>query len=313
MALAQGASSFHWRHELRAIARRRSLSVIAAALVIAGCAAPAPESKAPSATTPSASATPTTPASAPAATSSPTPTEAPSTAFGYSDILRVEVNGLAVRQAPLLSSGLAQGFRSQEPIGDVRLDAGDFVSVELGPLPIGDTVWYLVWPAEDAQLMYSTVSWDADGNGPAGGGDPGWMAASVGDEPYLTLYRPAEASESGSPSAGSTILLAAGTGNYESPPQGRHDNFAFRWAVAVDNHPAPCAFSVTLVPAGGAASPVLAVETSTTDVEQGPFGGAGSGVYPPWDPAAGGSWDSFTVSIKSGCTWAVMLWPLPHD
>jgi hypothetical protein len=234
----------------------------------------------------------------------------PATDFQYWDILRVEVSGPAVREAPMLSSHLLQavpvgGVPAGEPLGDVRLDAGDFVSVHLGPLPIGDTVWYLVWPAEDARLGYSTVWWD---DVPVDGGvRPGWVAASVGKDQYLTLYRRSETSpiEQG-------FLVVSGTGDHESGPQARHDLFAFNWAVAVDDSPSPCAFSVTLVPEDGAA-PVVAVETSTTDVKQGAMSGSGSQVETPWGPSAGGSWDSFTVSISSGCTWAVGLWPAGHD
>jgi len=263
---------------------------------------------------PSPSAVPTS--SAGATPIRPTPPSAPSaspsvsTGFQYGDILRVEVNRLAVREAPMLSSRLLQGDRvvgvpEPEPLGDVRLNAGDFVSVYLGPLSIGDTVWYLVWPAEDARLGYSTVSWDTVP--PAGGSRPGWVAASVGEDQYLTLYRRSEPSE-----IGESFLMVSGTGDFESGPLPRHDLWGFNWAVALNDHPSPCAFSVTLVPEEGA-EPVLAVETSTTDVEQGPVTGPGSQIGMPWGPSAGGSWDSFTVSVSSGCTWAVGLWLHGHD
>jgi len=238
------------------------------------------------------------------------------TGFQYSDILRVEVNGLAVRQAPSLTSPLAQGYRNDAvtmvPTGDVRLNAGDFVSVHLGPLPIGDTVWYMVWPAEDARLHYSpTATWDSNGDiETVGGSDPAWVAASVSEDQYLTLYqRPSTSEIEQFLPVGLTL---SGMGDYESEPQARHDLFLFNWAAAVDDHPSPCAFSVTLVPEDGA-EPVVAIETSTSDVAQGPLGGPGAVPSTPWGPSAGSSWDSFTVSITSGCTWTVGLHALHHD
>jgi hypothetical protein len=303
---------------LRATARR-SLGVLAAALVIAGCTPPAArESQSPA---DSQAASPSASEAQPTA-SIGTPSASPSlhTGFDYSDILRVEVNGLAVRQAPSLTSPLAQGYRGSElitaqPTGDVRIDAGYFVRVELGPLWNGDTAWYLVWPAEDARLHNNTGTWwDSNGDFATGGGvDPGWVAASVGENLYLTLYRqpePGEIEQYRWIEQG--FLMVSGTGNYESGPQARHDLFGFNWVVAVDGHFSPCPFSISLVPEDGA-EPVVVIQTSTTDVEQGPVTGPGSQIELPWGSSAGGTWDSFAVSINSGCTWAVGLWPAAHD
>lgn len=123
-------------------------------------------------TVPTAAATPTS-----TAPTMPMPTDAPraspsvAAGFQYQDILRVEVNGLAVREAPSRTSPLAQGYEAVggtvQPLGDVRLDAGYFVSVHLGPLRNGDTVWYLVWPAADAVLNYNPGPWwDSNGGSP---------------------------------------------------------------------------------------------------------------------------------------------------
>jgi hypothetical protein len=304
--------------ELRALAGRR-LAVLAVALVCISCTAPAAqESHPPSGTaaaTATAGVTPTaaqTPSLTPIAASSASPSVL--TGFQYSDVLRVEVNGLAVRQAPLLTSPLAQAYRfdgvRNVPLGDVRLNAGDFVSVHLGPLPVGDTVWYLVRPAEDARLGYSTVAWDA-GSG-VGPGDPGWVAASVGLNQYLTLQRRPEASEiEQSLPVGVTV---SGTGDYESGPQPRHDMFLFNWAAAVIDGSARCAFSVTLLPDDGSEPVAVAVQTSTTNVAQGALQGPAAVASTPWAPTpAGGPGHSFTVSIKSGCAWAVGLHSLAHD
>ena len=213
----------------------------------------------------------------------------------------------------MLTSPLAQGYRdvvgTAQPTGDVRINAGYFVSVHLGPLRNGDTVWYLVWPAEDARFHYNTgIWWDSNGDfDTVGGVDPGWVAASVGDDQYLTQYRQAEPT-----GIGEGFLMLSGTGDYESGPLPRYDLWGFNWAVAANDHPSPCAFAVTLVPEEGA-EPFVAVKTSTIDVEQGPVTGPRSQIGMPWGPSAGGSWDAFTVSISSGCTWTVGLWLHGHD
>jgi hypothetical protein len=306
--------------ELRVTARLGGVSGLAAVLVCLGCTAPAAhESRDPSAPLAASSTQSAIPATA--STASPTaepsvtaaPTVGPSavTEFGFSDILRVEVNGLAVRVSPTLNSPLAQGI---ERPGDVRLDAGDYVSVELGPLPAGDVVWYLVWPAEDARLNYSTVSWDINGDDPAGGVNPGWVAASVGEDQYLTLHRSPDPSEYESwPAGGPMTLMMSGSGDYVSEPLVQHDLFDFDWAAVVHDEAAPCSFSVTLLPEGGAES-IVVLETSVSDVEQGPVAGEAGLVDVPWDASAGDAGDAlFTLSVRSRCAWTLKLTPLAHD
>jgi hypothetical protein len=125
------------------------LPILLVCLATAGCAAEVAQSTSPNvdeAATSTATAIPSvsattastaSPTAKPSVTAPPTPGSSVITGFGFSDILRVEVNGLAVRVSPTLSSPLAQGI---ERAGDVRLDAGDYVSVELGRLAIGDVV-----------------------------------------------------------------------------------------------------------------------------------------------------------------------------
>jgi hypothetical protein len=294
-------------------------------MACASCAAPAAqESRPPSATlaatfTPSASGTTAggttapspSPTAEPTAIAPPTPDSSVIAGFGFSDILRVEVNGLAVRVSPALGSPLAQGI---ERTGDVRLDAGDYVSVELGPLAIEDVVWYLVWPAEDARLNYSTAWWDTNGDDPLGGVNPGWVAASVGEDQYLTLYLETDPSEYASwPAGGPTTLMVSGTGDYVSEPQVQHDLFDFDWAAAVNDGLAPCSFSVTLLPEDGA-EPVVASEASIADVDQGSVSGPEGLIHTPWGASAGTTGGPlFTVSVRSGCAWTLKLAPLPHD
>ena len=302
---------------------RRSLGILAAVLLCVGCSSEAAPSVGIAATatprvvttplpslltspepTPAVTSPTSTPASSP--TDPPVVTPTPPKAFKYSDILRVGVDGLAVRASPTRSARLLQGDREAEPIGDIRLDEGDFVSVELGPLPVGDTVWYLVWPAEDARLHYSTITWST-GPEQDGGTIPGWVAASVGSDAYLSLHRkPTKREIEEFMPVG---LNVSGRGDYTSKPQKRHDLFLFRWAVSAENG-APCDFSVTLRPEDDA-KPFVAVDTSTREV-------ATSGTETmtpqlPWGPSAGGTWNSFDVSIKSGCTWTIRLSPLHHD
>jgi len=290
------------------------LAVIGFVVGAPGTAAESPQAAA----TASASGTPTT--ATPTSSPTPTPTSTPAASpavhvgFQYADILRVEVNGLAVRDAPLLSSSVVAGYRwdfraggLQEPVAEVRLGAGNTVIVELGPLPIGDTVWYQVSSVGHVE--------------PSTGGEPAfdyawagasWVAASVGDDQYLTLSQRLDphdfALEPFGPD-GPRVFTISGTGDYESGPQPRYDLFTLRWAVALDSHPEPCAFSVSLVPENGPEAEVV-VETSTSDVKQGPRSGPNSIRDLPWGQSAGGPWDSFNVSIRSGCTWTLTLVPL---
>jgi hypothetical protein len=256
-----------------------------------------------------------------------TPTQAPSASapaahvgFEDGDILRVEVNGLAVRQGPSVSSQLTQGARvaagpALEPMGDVRLAAGELVSVHLGPLLIGDTAWYVVWPAERyGHGSNDTYMWTSPDSGESSS-SPGWVAASVDQDQYLTLHRRPTTDVA---SEGHGTLMVAGSGNYESGPQGRNPFFALTWAVATEDRSAPCAFSMTLSPEGGAADAVVALEVSTADIAQGPTGTDGPFMQGAWvmgtvDWGTEGAWDTFTVSISSGCTWAVRLEPLGYS
>jgi hypothetical protein len=205
---------------------------------------------------------------------------------------------------------LVVGVPVAEPTGGVRLDKGDFVSVHLGPMQIGDTIWYLVWPAEGAMLFHSKISWNtaaSDGSGSS----PGWVAASVGPDDYVSLYRRPDPSEYGSFSTGGpATLMTNGHGDYESGPQARHDLFWIYWAVAARDS-SPCAFSMTLRPDGEAA-PVVAVAVTTSGFLQGPLTGPDS-PDTPWGRSAGGAWDTFTLAIDSSCTWAMRFAPMAHD
>ena len=294
--------------------QRRTSVLIGTALVlmVSGCAGAS--ASATSSDGGSLSPEPATPFSSPTTTTAPSASATVLVGFQYGDILRVEVNRLAVRQAPLLSSPLAQGYRfdgvSNVPTGDIRLNPGDFVSVHLGPLQVGDTIWYLVRPAKGGGSTAAPVAWDA-GSG-VGPGDPAWVAASVGADQYLTLDRRPETSEI--EQFLPVGITMSGTGDGESESQPRHDMFLFNWAAAVIDDSAPCAFSVTLRPDDGTDPPVVAAQASTPNVAQGALQGPGAVASTPWAPTpAGGLGHSFTVSVKSGCAWSVGLHSLAHD
>lgn len=225
--------------------------------------------------------------------------------FALNDILRVEVNRLAVRVAPYTHLPLATGWTLDgKSIGEVRLNIGDFVSVDLGPVKIGDTTWYRVWPAEGGQLHYSTISWDTKNNG-ANPVEPGWVAAAVGDVAYLTLHEAFEPD----PSFSGLPLLVSGTGGYLSGPLESTDLFVLAWVYLIDDQTAPCDFTMTLVPDGGGEE-VVAVDTSTIGFfEESAMGlGAADGT-----PVVGTGSEPFRVRVMSDCEWSLLLEPQAHD
>jgi hypothetical protein len=250
------------------------------------------------------------PASSASANPEATPLSNPGFAFG--DILRVQVNSLAARIAPKRSAALVHAYDISGPApvdgGAVRLDKGDFVSVELGPLPIGDTVWYLVWPAPGAKLHPGGLEWYMT---PPTAGQPGpaWVAASVGGDVYMQLERHPAAAEV--EAFGAPGVMGAGRGSYVSAPQARHDTFQLGWAAAAPSSGTSCTFRITLVPADADFAPKVAIETSTTSVKVAPLGGVAVGA--PWLPADADSWTTFTVNVGGTCNWAFHLARLEHD
>ncbi|HUG29627.1 MAG TPA: hypothetical protein VMQ65_03815 [Candidatus Limnocylindria bacterium] len=242
----------------------------------------------------------------------PAPTGTISEGAHYGDILKVEVNRLAVRAQPKRTAALVHAYELGGPApidhGLVRLNSGDFVSVHLGPVQVGSTVWYLVYPSLDGDFHTSPITWYTQ-HPSEGSPGPGWMAASVGDDVYATLVR--------EPSDGELVafepigLNAAGTGPYVSPPQPRHDGWSFTWAAASPRSGDPCTVHVQLVPADAAVEPVTAIQTTTSGVKVSARGG--KFLTAPWLPAPAGSWDTFTVQVSGSCRWAIRLTPLHHD
>jgi hypothetical protein len=277
-------------------------------LVLASCTAtPTPTAN------PSASVRPAEESSAPTTEpSSPASPEATAQAFslpqfGFQDILQIEIDRLPVRVAPLRHMPLATGWRDgTTEIGDVRLDAGDFVSVDLGPLRIGDTTWYRVRPAEDGQLDVSSIMWDTKFDGP-NGVEPGWIAAAVGDEARVSLYEEA----AHEPFLEGLPLLASAVGDLETDEFEGFDKYLVEWAYAsVDEQPQQCGFYVALVSPDRSASLVL--------LDQGYSGvgafhegiaeiGAGDG-----RPVVSEDFAPLFLLVASGCTWSIRLEGVPH-
>ena len=190
----------------------------------------------------------------------------------------------------------------------MKLNKGDFVSVELGPLPIGDTVWYLVWPASATNAHPEGTQWYT--TPPMEGSPlPAWVAAKVGNAVYMSLQkRPTPSEIEAFQPVGVT---AAGSGNYESAPQPRHDAFLFEWAAAAPTSGSSCSIKIALAPSDGDFASKVAVNTTTSTYKIGPL--AGSNLVAPWLPVPAGSWETFTVQVTSTCNWTFRLLRLEHD
>lgn len=247
-----------------------------------------------------------TPPSVPPASAFPTET------FLYSDILKVQVDRLAARVQPKRSSALVHLYDTtgESPLdrGEVRLKKGDYVSVQLGPIRVGATVWYLVWPATGTTLHGAGAGWYTGSPADVSPG-PAWVAASVDADVYLTFHRrpDVEEIEAFEPLG----LNAAGTGPFESAAQPRHDGWLLHWAAAAPDSGSSCSFRVTLAPSDAAVAAREPLDTSTSGVKVSPI--QGTFVSAPWLPAAPGSWETFTLQVAGTCRWAVRLTPLHHD
>jgi hypothetical protein len=266
----------------------------------------------------SAAATPTVsslPSVDPSPTASPEPTMSPEPSpsasdgaaldsFEYTAIFGIDVDNLAVRRAPFTSVPLATAYRNGEEIGEARLDAGDFVSVELGPLQLGDITWYRVFPAEDGQLMSSSIQWDTKNDGP-NPIEPGWIATAEGDSAYATLSAPAadDGVFEGLP------LLVSGSGDFVSTQFEGFDLYLLTWAFAIDDTDAPCDFHVELAEAEGSAS-VTVHESSTIGAFEEGVSPIGAGDR---SPIVGDDFVPLVMQIRSGCEWSVRLEAQPHD
>lgn len=290
--------------------RRMTLATMAGAslLLIACRGGQDPAASPAAAPSDSVEETASSPSDQPASPSAAATTSELLEGYALDDVLRVEVNRLAVRVKPYTDQPLATASTFDgakwNAIGPLRLNVGDYVSVELGPIKIGDTTWYRVFPAEGGRLHYSTVNWDTNGT-IDGAIEPAWVAASVGEEVYLILQEAAQPV----PWLSGLPLLVSGSGNYVSGPLQSTDLFSLNWVYLIDDQLAPCDFRVALAAVAGGEE-VVAVDTSTTGAfEQGGVGlGKGDG-----RPVAGEGVDPFELRVASGCEWTLKLEPQPHD
>jgi hypothetical protein len=292
---------------------RVRLAAALSLLVMASCAAPSPTPSVVPSASPSpaeGSASPSIEPSASASASASAQATAPTASlpvYGFQDILQIEVDRLPVRVAPLSHMPLATGWRDgTTEIGDVRLDTGDFVSVDLGPLHVGDTTWYRVRPAENAQLDVSSVVWDTKFDGP-NGVEAGWIAAAEGDEERVSLFQEAVHE----PFLDGLPLLVSATGDLETETFEGYDRYLIEWAYAsVDEQPEHCGFYVALVTPDRTASFVI--------LDQGYSGvgafhegvaeiGGGDGV-----PVVGEDFVPVFLLTASECTWSIRLEGVPH-
>lgn len=214
----------------------------------------------------------------------------------------MDVDTLPVRVAPLPSMPLATGWQDGvTDIGEVRLHEGDYVSVDLGPLRIGDTTWYRVLPAENAQLHASTVVWDTSFDGP-NTGEAGWIAAAIGGEANVSLHEPTDPE---SPLEGLPLLLSA-TGDHESGLIEGSDEYFIEWAYAsTDGQPAPCTFYVALITEDRTASVVI---LDLGHMSVGAYHD-GAAAFGPGDgqPVVGDGFVPLVVYVASGCTWSLSV------
>jgi hypothetical protein len=161
--------------ELRATARRHSLSFVAAALVCAGCAAPAAQvSQGPSGSLgdfPSPSAASPTAASQPSASLAPTLAfEAPADVLPPDSLVIVTGDGLRVRETPGLSGPVV-----------TTVEAGQVLWTGSGSATEVDGIrWY---------LMYFAAGYRDWPTYPEGT-QSGWVAAGAGDQHYVELLPP---------------------------------------------------------------------------------------------------------------------------
>jgi hypothetical protein len=268
-------------------------------------------------TTSPVSAEPTE-SSAPSASAAASPSQGAASGellegFAWNDILRVEVNALAVRVGPYTDLPLATAYTwdgatlTFQAIGEVTLNAGDFVSVDLGPIQIGDTTWYRVWPAEGGQLHYSTVNWDTKNNG-GNPVEPGWVAASVGPDIYMTLHQAFEHDPFATGGLPPTLLVS-GIGDYVSGPIEAHDLFVLSYVYVIDDQLAPCDFTVTVEPVAGGEGVVVVSKSTIGAFEE---GGEGLGTGDR-TPVVGEAFEPFHVRVSSGCEWSLRLEAAGHD
>jgi hypothetical protein len=298
---------------------RRRMGVLAGTLslgimLVAGCTSPTQSSSAPSSVdgtaTAAASAAPVETGSVPPTLSPTAAPTAPAATSEFGTILKVQVNGLAARIAPDRSAALVHAYNLSGPApidgGLVRLSKGAFVSVELGPLRVGTTTWYLVWPSKTGAFRVSDLDW-YDKAPPSGTPGPGWVAGSSGTDVYMIPAREPDKTEL---EAFEPVgLTGFGSGAYVLGSGPRHDAFLLEWAAAAPTPGTKCTLTASLVPDDRDFAPLGILSTSTTSVKIGPR--AGTRIL--WPEAAASTWTTFTVEVGGTCASSMRLIRLEHD
>ena len=170
--------------------------------------------------------------------------------FQWAQPLRITVDRLAVRRGPSTASGLVLGARWEadkqawiETDREVRLNAGDTVTVVLGPIQRDGYLWYHVQDATQRPLEQER-RWISDGDDVYG--DAGWIATSGPDGAFVeALDTPAL--EGPLP----LVFAGGGSGTYQSAPIAGQDGLVLggRYALSTGDW-APCYLSVAIEPTG---------------------------------------------------------------
>lgn len=179
-------------------------------------------------------------------------------------------------------------------VDGVRLSAGHILTVDLGPLVLGDTVWYRVHNLRPDDRADDGLTWDATDDGPPGALEPGWIAFSVGADRYVQLAEKL---------SDATAVSLAGSGDYVSQSLPAFDLLRLDWAQAIDEQLAPCDLRIVFQP-----GEVVLADTSLIGAfQEGGLIADRSALDPIL--AAG----EFRIEIRSSCEWAVVLEYYGHD
>jgi hypothetical protein len=224
---------------------------------------------------PTAPATPTAPV-APSDAPTPTPEPVVVVRIGTGTIARVTADGVAVRVLPGLDHPLIHGYHFVDgtDVEEVRLDAGDRVSVIWGPVLVDGHTWYSVMHVETAEPIIF---------------DEGWISADfLAEEGPMPQPR--------------TVLTADGLGSGKAV-SGEVTDFSPLY-VNVVAAPMPgdvsCEAEVILIGTDGVAITIGSSEvTESTHFFSSPLENDAL-----FQDAAG----KVVLQVRSDCSWAGMAW-----
>ena len=212
---------------------------------------------------PAVSAGPSVSLPPPTATPVPTPGPDKIPTFTAGTTVASNVAGLRVRSGP----GTDQGVL-------VSLPAGSKLLVELGPVRTDGYGWYLVRDADPRDPLFTE----------------GWTAAGFMPDPFLV---PATFDVAFNPIVAGYSL--EGDGEF-GPVRLEDANYSLLW-VASNVSGTGCAFSVDLVPTGGAAVAAIRATVGTSPAP-GELGGAFFAAHPELT-------GDLLVRVSTTCSWAL--------